>query len=329
VSHFARRVEEARAALADAEVQMDRAEWQGAIHSLQRGVSLARTAPWQRDLADELSRRLRVAELGRAAADRTAAAAELQHLADRVRFLYGADPLPSLGLGGLTEHCRALWQQRIRIVERLSPGGVSALEPAARDNLLDLALFWADLQVRLAEPTQRAAARRQALEVLDEAEALFGPSRVLDEERATYGAPPRLPRSESRAPQTAWKHWALGRTLLRAGALERADAELRRAVRLQPQDLWPNFYAGVCAYRLSHYEQALTAFSVCIGAAPEAAACFYNRALALAALGHTRAAQEDYYQALRLDPNLGLPPPLPPGSSGVVNSAPGPRPKSR
>ena len=75
-------------------------------------------------------------------------------------------------------------------------------------------------------------------------------------------------------------------------------------MRLQPQGLWPNFYQGLCAYRLGRYERAVTAYSVCIGAAPEAAGCFYHRALAFAALGRTEQAREDFDQALRLDPTL-------------------------
>jgi hypothetical protein len=43
---------------------------------------------------------------------------------------------------------------------------------------------------------------------------------------------------------------------------------------------------------------------VCIGAAPQPAACFYNRALAFAALGKTEQAQLDYQQAVRLDATL-------------------------
>jgi peptide/nickel transport system permease protein len=35
--------------------------------------------------------------------------------------------------------------------------------------------------------------------------------------------------------------------------------------------LWPNFYHGLCAYRRGRYADAVTAFSVCIGAAPDAA----------------------------------------------------------
>jgi serine/threonine protein kinase/Flp pilus assembly protein TadD len=303
VSHLSGRVGQARLCLADARAQMNRGEWEGAVRTLQRGLAEARSAPWQGDLADELDRALGVAEQGRAAADRSAAVGELQQLADRVRFLYGADHLPFQDLQALKERCAALWEQRQRVAERVSAGGPP--EPVVRENLLDLALFWADLQVRLARPAEKDEARRQALAVLDQAEALLGPNPVLGAERTAYGAARQPPGLKVPAVHTAWEHCALGRVLLRAGALERADDELRRAVRLEPQGLWPNFYAGVCAYRLGRYEDAVTAFSVCIGAAP-AAACFYNRGLAWVALGRDKQALDDLDQALRLEPALAV-----------------------
>jgi serine/threonine protein kinase/Flp pilus assembly protein TadD len=305
-SHFTQRIDQARTALNDGQRQKDNGEWEGAIRTLRRGQSVARGIPFQRDLADELDRQLRLAEQARTAANRTAAVRELHQLADRVRFLYGADPFPPKGLRGLEASCRAFWENRGRVVECLSP----VLEPAVRDDLLDLAIFWADLQVRLAPSVGKEEARRKALTVLAQAEALFGPSPVLDEERKLHGA--SIPhsalslRARGQGEKTAWEHYALGRSLLRSGNLERAAEEVRRAVRLQPQGLWPNFYQGLCAYRLGRYADAATAYSVCIGAAPEAAGCFYNRALAFAALGRTEQALHDYDQALRLDPTLAV-----------------------
>jgi serine/threonine protein kinase len=294
-NHFGRRLDEARTALDDGGAQMARGEWDGAATTLRRGLSVARGIPWQRDLAGELERRLRLAEQGRAAG-------ELHELADRVRFLYGADYLRPSDLRNLAPSCRVLWEQRDGVVRQLSPGGVATLDPAVREDLLDLAIFRADLQVRLDTAAGREAARRKALAVLDEAEALLGPSPVLDAERALHGS--GSPAHTGRGPQTAWEHCALGRALLRSGSLEWAAREAERAVRLQPQGLWPNFYQGLCAYRLGRYEEAALAYSVCIGAAPRAAGCFYNRALALAALGRTAPARRDHDEALRLDPNL-------------------------
>src|SRR5437868_15544546 len=47
-----------------------------------------------------------------------------------------------------------------------------------------------------------------------QAEALFGPSPVLDEERTLHGAP--HPAAPQRGEGTAWEHYALGRALLRS-----------------------------------------------------------------------------------------------------------------
>jgi tetratricopeptide (TPR) repeat protein len=295
------RTEAARAALVDGQARLDDGEWEAAVGALGRGLSAVRGLPFQGDLTDELDRRLRQAEQARDAADRAAAAHELHRLADRARFLYGAEDLPPAGLRGLAARCQELWEQRGRVVERLKPDGGSALEPAVRDDLLELAIFCADLQERSALHSGEDAARRAALAVLDQAEESFGPSPVLDEESALHGAPVRPTGSP---PRTAWEHYALGRAFLKSGEVERAAEELRRAVRLQPQGLWPNFYAGLCAYRTGRYTDAAAAYGVCIGAAPEAAGCYYNRALAFAALGRTEEALDDYDQALRLDPSL-------------------------
>jgi tetratricopeptide (TPR) repeat protein len=107
-----------------------------------------------------------------------------------------------------------------------------------------------------------------------------------------------------------WPHYALARALLRSGDVDRPAAEAERAVQLQPHGLWPNFYHGLCAYRRGRYADAVTAFSVCIGAAPDAAGGYYNRALAFAALGEKAQAHRDYDRARRLDATL---PPLPIG----------------
>src|SRR5262249_4848932 len=212
------------------------------------------------------------------------------------------------------------WENRGRIVERLNGESCPDVDPAIRDDLLDLAIFSADLQARLALPSDKIEARQRALIVLDEAEAMFGPSAVLDQEREIHvqfacDASGSEQCSLSRRPlggptagiqETAWQHYALARSYLRLGSLERATEEAARAVRLEPQGLWPNFYLGLCAYRQGRHVDAALAYSVCIGSAPEAAVCFMNRGLALDALGRTEQALHDYDQALRLDPTLSV-----------------------
>src|SRR5262249_8723070 len=152
------------------------------------------------------------------------------------------------------------------------------------------------------------------LRLLKEAEQDFGPSHVLLRERQAHEqalglltfAASSARRAEGLRPRSAWEDYALGRSLMRrslsfspawggaaasraalAGGDRRlaADAFLRQAVVRDPGGLWPNFYWGLSAYRLGRYRDAAGAFSVCVGAAPQAPAVYYNRALARAALG--------------------------------------------
>jgi serine/threonine protein kinase len=302
-AHAGQRAELARAALHEGRSRIERGQWADAAATLRRGLALARGLPFRRDLTDELERQLRQAESGQAVADRAAAVATLHGLADRARFLYGADHLPAETLRGLEAPLRAFWGDRDASVALLRPVGAWAIEPTVRDDLLDLAIFWADFQVHRASPASKPAAHGRALAILAEAEERFGPNPVLDAERRFNGVsgPAALPTATE---GTAWHHYALGRALLRCGDLERADEELTRAVRAQPSGLWPNYYQGLCAYRRGRYADAVTAFSVCIGAAPEAAACFFHRGRAFDALGRAELALRDYGEALRLDPTL-------------------------
>lgn len=85
-----------------------------------------------------------------------------------------------------------------------------------------------------------------------------------------------------------------------------AAEEFQRTLELRPQDFWPNFYQGLCAYELGHFEDAVAAFRTCIALAPTTAECYYNRARAADALKHTRQAFSDYSRALELDPSLAV-----------------------
>jgi tetratricopeptide (TPR) repeat protein len=311
-NHFTQRISEARSSLKEGEMDIERGAWERAMSRLQTGLGVVQGVPFQRELADELERRLQQAEQAGIVAHRAAAARDLHRLTNRVRFLYGAGH-SAAGARGLEAFCRDFWENRIRILSHLSPAGAAALDPHVRADLLDLAMIWADLQ-QMVSPGEKEEAAGSALAILAEAEGLFGRSPALDEERRLFGlsqtqtAPrgrPPGPQAEATA-ATAWEHCALGRCFLRSGNLERAARELGQAVRLEPQGLWPNFYQGLCAYRLGRYADAVAAYSVCIGAAPEPAGCFYNRALGFEALDQTEQALQDYDQALRLDPNLAV-----------------------
>jgi tetratricopeptide (TPR) repeat protein len=178
--------------------------------------------------------------------------------------------------------------------------------------MLDLALLWSDLRVRLAPPAEVAVVRRQALQVLDEAEALFRPSAVLYQARVEHAV--ALGRTDvaeaarrgaaAAPPRTAWEHFAVGRIFLRRGDAAAAAVELRHALDVEPQGLWPNFYYGLAVYRLGRFQESVAAFSACSALAPDVAGCFFNRAQGYTALGRDDLALADLDRAVWLDPQF-------------------------
>ncbi|MHC5539672.1 tetratricopeptide repeat protein, partial [Singulisphaera rosea] len=105
------------------------------------------------------------------------------------------------------------------------------------------------------------------------------------------------------APGSHRIHYESGRIHLRNGRFAQASEEFERAQDLQPQEFWSSFYQGLCQYRLKQYGEAVATFRTCIAIRPNAV-CYYNRGLALEALGKIESAKRDYGRALSLDPGL-------------------------
>jgi serine/threonine protein kinase/Flp pilus assembly protein TadD len=302
LAYIGQEAHKARAALDEGRECLQRREYGPARDAYQRGLAMAEHLPFHRDLTEELRGQLRLVE-------RAEAAQELHRFVERVRALYGADGQPTADLGRVEAHCRAFWQQRDLIVGRLDAQPVPAEREQVHHDLLDLAILWTDLRVRLAGKGEVTAVREEALEVLAQAEALFGPSCVLDGERRAHAA--ALGRTgegpvTASAPRTAWELYGVGRARFREGDLEAAAAEFDQALTLEPQALWPHFYKGACAYRRGGYQDAVLAFTACTVLAPGQAWCYYNRGLAYDAMGQADRALSDYTHALECDPAFAL-----------------------
>jgi serine/threonine protein kinase/Tfp pilus assembly protein PilF len=248
------------------------------------------------------------AKQARAAADHEQAVRRLHRLATYLRF-YSADPQLARPTADLDADCRDLWESRHAVLDGLDREATSE-QAAARGDLLDLVLLWTELRLARAAPEDAPGLREEAGQVLDEAAALLGPSPGLSLARGRVAEP--AGRDGAAAPDkpgasTAADHYALGLTLYQAHDLERADAEFRDALRLDPRALWPQFYHGVCAYRGKEYDDAVAAFTACVVLAPsreQMARHLYNRAKALTATGRPRQAIDDYDLALQCDPGL-------------------------
>jgi eukaryotic-like serine/threonine-protein kinase len=186
---YSQRVDQARLTLKVGDKQMAKGEWDTAIGTLQCGLSMARGLPFQDALADELNQRLHLADQGRIAGNRANAFNYLHDLADQARFLYGSNYHCRERIQRLASSCRAFWGKRRDVVARLTDNGNAPLEPPVRDDLVDLAIFWSDMQEHVLFPTDKEKAHQNALQVLSEAEAFFGPSPALVKKRRLYGTP--------------------------------------------------------------------------------------------------------------------------------------------
>ena len=95
-----------------------------------------------------------------------------------------------------------------------------------------------------------------------------------------------------------------GRDHLRAGRFREAALKFQRVLDERPQDFWPNFYQGICAYRLGQFHDALAAFRTCIALVPRFRGMLLQSRRVAEALGRPESALRDYTRALELDPGL-------------------------
>ena len=304
------RFQGAARALQEGTLLLQRRDYPGAARSLTRGAALIEGLPWGGRLSRDLAAALRLA-------DRSENADRLHRLVDRLRFAEAAVNNPVLPANEFERHCRALWDVRRSLLEQPGTPLEPALEQRLRDDLLEMAIIRSNLRVRLeTDPALTREAHRAGLELLDEAEALLGESHVLHRARQAHAEALGLSsladaaghRAARLKPRTAWEHAAAGRFLLATGDLGQAETAFEQALTLQPQDFWPNFHQGICAFRLGRFHDALSAFRICIALAPDRAECYYNCALAHAALGHTAETHRNYTRAVSLDPTLAAAP---------------------
>ena len=172
----------------------------------------------------------------RSEAERGRMAAELHRLADLIRFRYGIDPPPPDEARALGQLCRSILDRR----DSLERPGLAAIDEQIRTDLREVAAIHSELRRPQAEPEGRG---REA---------------------------------PSAGPRTAWDYYDRGRSHLRRKEYALAADQFRLGLAARPQDFWLNFYQGLCAYRLGHFQESSEAFRVCNALQPDAAECPYK-----------------------------------------------------
>jgi tetratricopeptide (TPR) repeat protein len=209
---------------------------------------------------------------------------QLHEVVNQLRFLDSVEPPSSDRMQSIVNGCESVWNERFRILRAAESVDDQEFLERVRRDLLDLAILWSDLRVRLAEPPQVAAARDVALQILSDAESLVGSSTVLTHERGRHslalGRADAAPQADDDRPLSTWDNFALGRAKLRENDAATAAKYLDKAIELEPDAFWPHFHRGVCAYRLGQFDEAVTEFSVCVALGPDYPACVENLRLA-------------------------------------------------
>ncbi len=153
----------------------------------------------------------------------------------------------------------------------------------------------------------------EGLKQLDRAEHSDpSPSAALYEDRVRYLA--ALGRAEEagveeakaarKPPRTARDFYLRGTARAARGEIDLAEADLGRAVTLDPRRFWAWFVLGLCHMDQHRYADAAGEFNACTLIAPQFAWPHLNRGLALAASGRPVEARASYDRALALNPNF-------------------------
>jgi serine/threonine protein kinase/tetratricopeptide (TPR) repeat protein len=288
-------VRQARAELLEGRHLLDRRLHAEAVRTLSRAAASIRGIPFQDDLVAEIGESLRQAR-------RYESADRLHWLAERLRFLYGAESPPRREVLRLADHFRACWADRDLLTDPTPADTDRAFQEQICTDLRDLIAIWPDLSVRTAPTTDVAAARDASIQLLRQAEDLFGSDRFLSEMRKSLVTGKDSPSADGPGPSGSHLH--RGRVLMHSGKLTDAVTALNAELAERPGSFWGHFYLGMCYYRMRDWESSLTHFHVCVALAPDSAECSFNRGIVYDIAGRQELALRDYDKALRLDSSL-------------------------
>src|SRR5208283_4737496 len=163
---YRQRVHNVEAALAQGRAYVNSHQPLDAAQVLMQGLALAGYLPRVGSLRLALDEEL-------ALALREAKADELHRLAELVRLRYGIAAPPAEEAQSLIRLVPIIWQARDSLTRPVS--GQSETDRTVRTDLLDLAVVWAAFRVRFATEPEAEEAKKEALRIIDEAEALLGP----------------------------------------------------------------------------------------------------------------------------------------------------------
>jgi serine/threonine protein kinase/Tfp pilus assembly protein PilF len=183
-----------------------------------------------------------------------------------------------------------------------------------REGCYELLLILAEA-VAFPVPGQGAEVRSQqlteALHILDRASHLGVTTQTYHVHRARYlsalgqhaAAAAERQRAEATPASTALDYFLSGNEKFRSGASEQASKDLEKAVRLQPNHFWAQYFLGICYLRGHRPAEARASLTACLVLRSDLVGTYLLRGFAQAELQDYRSAEEDYERALALPHN--------------------------
>lgn len=309
IAHIRHQHQRAEMLLQQGNMYLAREQYDRALDAFQQSQSIADQVPQGGSLSIAASTRMATAKRG---IDALAA----HQLAQELRLLSGSPLLAQGGSASLSpkkikDQWQQLWSRREkwqRSPQKLSP----EREKQFNQDLLDLALIYAELLLATSAPEERHKSCQKVLTLLDQTEELYGTTLILLHlrehcyrqlgERAL--AREAAQQAAKHPPRNAWEQCLLGRSALQQKRYKTAAEHLDRAIEENPQSFWAHFYRGLCALSRKKPQDAIQAFSVCIALNPTVAESYYNRGLAYDAAQQPDRAIREYSLLLSKHPGM-------------------------
>jgi serine/threonine protein kinase/Flp pilus assembly protein TadD len=157
-------------------------------------------------------------------------------------------------------------------------------------------------------PEQHSRQLNAALRILDRASSLGVTTQAYHLYRARYlselgkqaAAQEERQRAEATPATTALDYFLGGNEKFRSAALEQASKDLERAVRLQPNHFWAQYFLAICYLKAYRPREARISLNACLVIRSDIVATYLLRGFAHAELQDYSSAEEDYEKALAL-----------------------------
>jgi serine/threonine protein kinase len=275
-------------AFLDGEEWLRRRQYGEAVQRFVAAQEFAQAISTSDPLHQQIERRKRTAE-------RLNLGEELQNALRQMRFHAMFDAAPRRGLHVLNAVCGKLWSHRGKMLDRSMGSLELTREQQIESDLQEFAWLWSELQLRLAPEDARAKMNQEVDTILTQS------SRELRTAIERDGAVLRF----RRAPASAWEWCAQARSALRRNDLAEAEADVRKAVDLEPLDDSANMHLAVVLQRQKKGQEGLTAIALCLGQRADAEA-FFVRGTIRRDLGLKEGALQDWAVALEKNATLAV-----------------------